>query len=36
VIIQSTPGCESDKAVGLRFDPALSCAEQGAQRVRER
>ena len=22
--------------VGLRFDPALCCAEQGAQRVRER
>jgi hypothetical protein len=36
VIIQSTRGCESDEAVGLRFDPVPCCAEQGAQRVRER
>ena len=36
VIIQFTRGCESDDTVGLWFDPALCCAQQGAQRVRER
>lgn len=36
VIIQSRRGCESDEAVGLRFDPAPCYAEQDAQRVRER